>query len=80
MDDDHRDSAVGRAGASPLSAALLTLKDAKPCPFCGGKKFETFDLDNYLIVRCKSCDAEGPQNRNADQMTHSAVERWNKRV
>lgn len=61
---------------------LLTLKDAKPCPFCGGQKVEVFDIggESHLVVRCKRCDAEGPQERNDDQLVHSAVARWNKRV
>lgn len=59
---------------------LLTLKDAKACPFCGGRNFETFDFDNMLVVRCKNCDAEGSQERNNDQLEHSAVLRWNKRA
>lgn len=61
---------------------MLKLKDAKPCPFCGSKKFELFDIggESYQIVRCLGCDAEGPQERNDDQLEHAAVARWNKRV
>jgi len=61
----------------------LTLKDAKACPFCGGKDFETFDIggESYLTIRCNGCEAEGPQEDHDDEaLIHSAVQRWNRRA
>lgn len=62
------------------SAVLLTLKDTKPCPFCGGKKLKLFDIGgvSYLTVTCKTCMADGPQEDD-DEREHSAVARWNRR-
>jgi Lar family restriction alleviation protein len=59
---------------------VLTLKDAKPCPFCGGRKFKLEDIggESYLFVQCLGCRAEGPHDDEAER-EHAAVTRWNNR-
>lgn len=58
----------------------LTLKDAKPCPFCGSKKLKWIDIggESSWLVGCKECEAEGP-HENDGEREHAAVERWNRR-
>ena len=62
---------------------MIDLRDAKPCPFCGGTAL-LFDLQaasyggiRWLSVACAipSCDAVGPRARNED----GAIEKWNQR-
>ena len=59
---------------------MLTLKDAKPCPFCGSTKLRLEDIggESYLFVECADCKADGP-HENDDEREHAAVLRWNTR-
>jgi ribosomal protein L37AE/L43A len=40
----------------------LTIKDAKPCPFCGSKKLKLQDMGgaSFWFVECEKCSADGP--------------------
>lgn len=59
---------------------MMTLKDAKPCPFCGSKKLKLEDIGgvSYLIVQCQNCSADGPHDNDAER-ENAAVARWNTR-
>ena len=59
----------------------LTIKDAKPCPFCGSRDLRLEDIggESYLFVECKRCKADGPHD-NDDEREDRAVTRWNKRI
>lgn len=47
----------------------------KPCPFCGGEKFQyTVDYEGVYAVRC-TCGAEAPAGETVDE----AMENWNRR-
>lgn len=59
----------------------LTMKDAKPCPFCGSKKLKLENIGgmSYWLVECKDCKADGPHEQD-DEREHAAVSRWNERA
>lgn len=65
--------------------ALLQQK-LKPCPFCGGKAepFKGQHSFNDIIIRCDSCEAEGPlfDDENEDERVNAgaAILHWNTRV
>ena len=57
------------------------LKDAKPCPFCGGTNLAT--PPGQAVVVCGDCDAAGPfgapHPRHASLTLRAAVSKWNAR-
>lgn len=59
----------------------------KPCPFCGSTKLFNENLCvgdvNYIFVRCKECQANGPICRNgygAHDQLEMARQSWNMRA
>lgn len=52
----------------------------KPCPFCGGSKFDLIGLVKtkvyYILCTNEKCFADGPIRSTNSK----AIEAWNKRV
>jgi Lar family restriction alleviation protein len=59
------------------------LKNLKPCPFCGNRKFEFINKAKgktivvyYPAIRCKSCQAQSGHFANKGMVKVA----WNRRV
>lgn len=51
------------------------MNELKPCPFCGEKEFDDYEIDGGPAIRCEYCGAIGPW---ADTY-QGAKELWNER-
>lgn len=60
---------------------MMTEKDIKPCPFCGGKAGVVSD-GYFCVVMCDKCGAETRTFvANADYaVKEKAIEAWNRRA
>lgn len=65
--------------------------DPKPCPFCGGVKWETSFIGStpiWFAVTCSKCGARGPAahvegsgtDEDINRAVDDAIARWGKRV
>jgi Lar family restriction alleviation protein len=48
--------------------------ELKPCPFCGADG-EILGVEEYWLVSCEYCDAQGPTKK----IEQEAITAWNKR-
>lgn len=66
--------------SSSIPTVGLT-EELKPCPFCGGKAEWGTRACNIASIMCSACGAiiEGPESRNYDAASASAVEAWSRR-
>ena len=51
------------------------MSELKPCPFCGGNNLESGGDDKYVGVRCRDCEAVGPNH----YITYPHAHDWNTR-
>lgn len=68
-----------------MKKLLDEVKEIKPCPFCGGKAYETErgEYGEYVYIACGKCDAKSPSFCITDYRPKTAAKKaikaWNKR-
>lgn len=60
----------------------MTIQDARPCPFCGGREMNLRSwVDGTAAqVSCKTCGSCGPFKANHRGATQDALTHWNVRL
>jgi Lar family restriction alleviation protein len=75
------------SGIETAELIETALKDAAPCPWCGGAPIVDAETHQSLggyassrttwVVRCRSCAGTGPWSKYS---ARSAISKWNKRI